>query len=198
MEKVRLGKTEMMVSHVGFGGIPIQRDSEEESIAVVRRCIELGVNFIDTANAYTTSEGRIGKAISGRREGLILATKSHERTSEGIENHLQQSLKQLGVESIDLYQFHNVSDSNALNALLDPKGPFATAEKAKRPIAAILEYLALVVDQILEAFPPGKLPPVEKVSLRTADELEPFLKEPFSEGWKSVYELPYHGPFQKL
>jgi predicted aldo/keto reductase-like oxidoreductase len=132
MEKVRLGKTGMMVSHVGFGGIPIQRDSEEESIAVVRRCIELGVNFIDTANAYTTSEGRIGKAISGRREGLILATKTHERSSEGIENHLQQSLKQLGVESIDLYQFHNVSDSNALNALLDPNGPFATAEKAKR------------------------------------------------------------------
>jgi hypothetical protein len=132
MEKVRLGRTEMMVSRVGFGGIPIQRDSEEESIAVVRRCLELGVNFIDTANAYTTSEGRIGKAISGRREGLILATKTHERTPEGIENHLQQSLKQLGVESIDLYQFHNVSDSNALNALLDPKGPFATAEKAKK------------------------------------------------------------------
>jgi len=146
MEKVRLGRTEMMVSRVGFGGIPIQRDSEEESIVVVRRCIELGVNFIDTANAYTTSEGRIGKAISGRREGLILATKTHERTSEGIENHLQQSLKQLGVESIDLYQFHNVSDSNSLNALLDPKGPFATVEKAKRD--GIIKHIGITSHSI--------------------------------------------------
>jgi len=78
------------------------------------------------------------------------------------------------------------------------KPSLATAEKAKRPIAAILEYLTLTVDQILEAFPPGEVPPVEKVSLRTKKEMEPFLKEPFSEGWKSVYELPHHGPFQKL
>jgi creatinine amidohydrolase len=73
----------------------------------------------------------------------------------------------------------------------------ATARKAKRPIAAILRYLTLVNDEILEAFPAGKLPPVEKVTLRTPAELEPFLKEPFSEGWKSVYELPHIGPFHK-
>jgi len=78
------------------------------------------------------------------------------------------------------------------------KPSLATAEKAKRPIAAILEYLTLTVNQILEAFPAGTVPPAEKVSLRTKEELEPFLKEPFSDGWKSVYELPYHGPFQKL
>lgn len=73
----------------------------------------------------------------------------------------------------------------------------ATARKAKRPIAAILRYLTLLNDQILEAFPAGKVPPVEKVSLRTPAELEPFLKEPFSKGWKSVYELPHIGPFHK-
>ena len=42
------------------------------------------------------------------------------------------------------------------------------------------------------------VPPVDKVTLRTPEELEPFLKEPFSEGWKSVYELPHAGPFHKL
>ncbi len=65
-----------------------------------------------------------------------------------------------------------------------------TAEKAKRPLAGILSYLTLVVDQILEAFPPGKVPPVEKVTFRTEEEMAPFLKEPLSAGWKSVYELP--------
>jgi creatinine amidohydrolase len=78
------------------------------------------------------------------------------------------------------------------------KPSLATARKGKRPIAAILKYLTLVHDQILETFPAGTVPPVEKVTLRTAKEMEPFLKEPFSEGWKSVYELPHIGPFHKL
>jgi creatinine amidohydrolase/Fe(II)-dependent formamide hydrolase-like protein len=78
------------------------------------------------------------------------------------------------------------------------KPSIATARKAKRPIVAILRYLTLMHDQILEAFPAGATPPPEKVSLRDPKELEPFLKEPFSEGWKSVYELPHCGPFHKL
>lgn len=78
------------------------------------------------------------------------------------------------------------------------KPSIASARKAKRPIAAILKYLTLIVDEILEAFPPGTVPPVEKITLRTEEEMRPFLKEPFSEGWKSVYELPPIGVFQKL
>jgi creatinine amidohydrolase len=72
------------------------------------------------------------------------------------------------------------------------------ARKAKRPIVAILKYLTLVNDQILEAYPPGTVPPAEKTTLRTAEEMEPFLKEPFAEGWKSVYEIPMKGVFTKL
>ena len=74
----------------------------------------------------------------------------------------------------------------------------ASAEKAKRPIAAILKYLTLVHDEILETYPAGKLPPVEKISLRDPKEMEPFLREPMSEGWKSVYELPYIGQINSL
>ncbi len=73
------------------------------------------------------------------------------------------------------------------------KPSLGSARKAKRPIAAILKYLTLVIDQILEAFPPGKVPPVEKMTLRDASEMESYLKEPLSEGWKSVYGLPKIG-----
>ena len=66
-------------------------------------------------------------------------------------------------------------------------------DKAKRPVAAILKYLTLVNDEILEAFPPGTVPPVEKITLRTAEEMEPYLREPQSPGWKSVYSLPRIG-----
>jgi creatinine amidohydrolase len=69
----------------------------------------------------------------------------------------------------------------------------ATAAKAKRPIAAILSYLTLTIDQILEAFPAGTVPPVEEVTLRTAAEMEPYLREPGSVGWKPVYALPKIG-----
>ena len=65
----------------------------------------------------------------------------------------------------------------------------AEAWKAKRPLAAILRYLTLLIDDILEAFPPGEVPPVEEVTLRTAEEMEPYLREPLSPGWKPVYAL---------
>ena len=69
----------------------------------------------------------------------------------------------------------------------------AEAEKAKRPVAAILRYLTLLHDQILEAFPAGTVPPVEEITLRSEAEMEPYLREPLSKGWKSVYGLPRIG-----
>ncbi len=122
----------MMVSRLGFGGIPIQRLDEEEAVDVVGRCLDLGATFIDTANAYSNSEERIGKAIARRRAGLYLATKSGARDREGVERHLKRSLEKLGVDYIDLYQFHGVSTSDDLERVLDPKGPWAVVEEAKK------------------------------------------------------------------
>ncbi len=65
----------------------------------------------------------------------------------------------------------------------------AKAEKAKRTIAAILSYLTLVHDEILEAFPAGTVPPLEKTTMRTEEEMKPYLKEPFTEGWRPIYSI---------
>lgn len=146
MDTLRLGRTEMMVSKLGFGGIPIQRLSEDEAVAVVRRCLELGVTFLDTANAYTTSEARIGKAIKGRREEVIIATKSASRSPEGVAGHLKMSLERLGVDYIDLYQFHGVSDFKSLETVLDPKGPLAVLRKAKK--AGVIRHIGITSHQI--------------------------------------------------
>jgi creatinine amidohydrolase/Fe(II)-dependent formamide hydrolase-like protein len=73
------------------------------------------------------------------------------------------------------------------------KAKSGAAYKARRPMAAILKYLTLWHDQVLEAFPPGKVPPVEEVTLRTAEEMEPYLREPLSKGWKPVYGIPRIG-----
>ena len=75
MKTVMLGKTELKVSRVGIGGIPIQRPPEKEAIRVIRRALDLGINFIDTALGYGDSEERIGRAIHDRRDQVIVATK---------------------------------------------------------------------------------------------------------------------------
>mgnify|MGYP001161815051 FL=1 len=67
------------------------------------------------------------------------------------------------------------------------------ARKAKKPLAAILRYLTILHDDILKVFPAGAVPPTEEVTLRSAEEMEPYLREPQSEGWKSVYALPRIG-----
>ncbi len=104
--------------------------------------------------------------------------------------------------SVDAYQRpHRWSEGEghaAIEIKATPEGvvglsTHATAEKAKRPLAAILRYLTLVNDQILAAFPAGTVPPVEEVTLRSAAEMEPYLREPLSPGWKSVYSLPKIG-----
>jgi predicted aldo/keto reductase-like oxidoreductase len=182
LEKIRLGKTNMMVSRLGFGGIPIQRLTEDEAVTVVKRCLDLGITFIDTANAYTTSEERIGKAISGRREGLILATKSTSRSREEIATHLQLSLKRLGVETIDLYQFHNVSDFETLDTILDPNGPMAVVEEAKN--AGKIRHIGITSHQIdvaKKAVASGRFEtimfPLNFVIHKEADELLPLARE---------------------
>ncbi|MDD5126949.1 MAG: aldo/keto reductase [Dehalococcoidales bacterium] len=142
MDKIRLGRTNLMVSRLGFGGIPIQRDTEEEAIAVVKRCLEHGVNFLDTANAYTNSEERIGKAIKGvPREKLVLATKTQSRHREGLEKHLKLSLERLQVDYIDIYQFHNVSDKKGMETILAPGGALEAARDAQK--AGLIRHIGV-------------------------------------------------------
>jgi uncharacterized protein len=132
VQKISLGKTGMLVSRIGFGGIPIQGVTEEEAIAVVRRTLDLGVNYIDTANAYGTSQERIGKALAGLQPKPFLAIKSFARDSDGVKIHLADSLKKLGVESVDLFQFHSVPSFKELDAILAPGGAMAGIQEAKK------------------------------------------------------------------
>jgi len=182
LEKVRLGKTDMMVPKLGFGGIPIQRVSEDDAVSVVRKCLELGINFIDTANAYTTSEERIGKAISGRREELIVATKTLGRTRDAVENHLRLSLKRLGTDYIDLYQFHNVSDADALETICDPDGPMAVVAEARRGglvrhVGVTSHSLDIAKELVKSGYFETIMFPLNFITCEAADDLVPLARE---------------------
>ena len=109
MQKIRFGRTNLELTKFGFGGIPIQRLSEEDAVRVVQRGLELGMNWIDTANGYGVSEERIGKAIkSFDRRSLTLFTKGGGNTPDQLEQQIKLSLERLQVDYIDVYQFHGV------------------------------------------------------------------------------------------
>ena len=129
-EKI-LGRTGLKVKTLGFGGIPIQRITEEESIEVVRRCYELGMNYFDTARAYTVSEERIGKALEDVRDKVILATKSGKRTAEELEKELETSLKNLRTDYIDVYQLHNITYQEQWEQVRAPGGAMEAMYRAK-------------------------------------------------------------------
>ena len=124
------GKTNMRIKRVGFGGIPIQRITQEDTNKVVDELVKQGVNFIDTARGYTISEEYIGNALEGRRDKFYIATKSMSRNYEDMKKDIDISLNNLKTDYIDLYQIHNLryeeydtifDDNKAYKALLDAK-----------------------------------------------------------------------------
>ena len=117
-----LGRTGLKVRAVGFGGIPIQKVSDEEAVRVIRHCYELGINYYDTARGYTVSEERIGKALEGMRDEVVLATKTHALTKEAALGDLEVSLKNLRTDHVDIYQLHSVSSEEAWERIRAPGG----------------------------------------------------------------------------
>ena len=107
MTTVRLGRTGLTVCKQGFGCLPIQRISKEEAVALLRRAHEGGMNYFDTARAYSDSEEKVGTAFAGMRDQVILATKTQAATAEEMWKDLEESLHALQTDYIDLYQFHN-------------------------------------------------------------------------------------------
>jgi aryl-alcohol dehydrogenase-like predicted oxidoreductase len=110
MEYVALGKSGLIVSRTAFGALPVQRVSDmSEAVALVRGAYDGGINFFDTARAYTDSEDKLGKAFAKIRKDVVIATKSAARTSEALMRDLETSLDCLMTDYIDLYQLHNPS-----------------------------------------------------------------------------------------
>ena len=110
MEKVMLGKTGLMVTRTAMGCLPIQRVDFDTARDILLRAYEGGINFFDTARAYSDSEEKIGYALSHVRENIVIATKSGARTGAEMEAQLETSLKNLKTDYIDIYQFHNAAN----------------------------------------------------------------------------------------
>ena len=131
MQYLPLGQTGLTVSEVGFGGIPIIRLSSDDAQRVVRRAFDRGMTFFDTANAYHDSEDKIGRALEGHRDEVVLASKTMRRTPAEALEQLEQSLRMLRTDHLDLYQPHQVSQEADWEALTRPGGIADTLLAAK-------------------------------------------------------------------
>lgn len=129
MVNVTLGSTGITVNKNGFGALPIQRIPQADAVKLVRKACAAGINFIDTARAYSDSELKLGEALEGIRDTVYLATKSHAKTGEELRQHLETSLKNLRTDHVDLYQFHNPAFCPKPG---EPDGLYDAALEAKR------------------------------------------------------------------
>ena len=107
MNKITLGKTNLVIEKNGFGCLPIQRIREQDAVDLLHKAYDGGINFFDTARAYSDSEQKVGAAFSTMRDKIVLATKTGAQTAEGFWKDLETSLRTLKTDYIDIYQFHN-------------------------------------------------------------------------------------------
>jgi len=132
MRKTTLGRTGLEVTRIGFGGIPIQRLSLEEAVAVVRRALDMGVGLVDTARVYTDSEQKIGAALRGHANRPVLISKTYSRDADGARRDVETSLSKLGVQAVEVYLLHNVSTVELLDGVMGPGGALEGLRHAQR------------------------------------------------------------------
>jgi aryl-alcohol dehydrogenase-like predicted oxidoreductase len=126
MPERALGLTGHDVRLFSLGGqATLERPGKhDESISIINRAIDLGVNYIDTAASYGggISQTNIGEVMATRRDEVFLATKTHDRTRDGSLHLLETSLELLQTDHIDLWQLHNVQNEGHLDTIFGVNG----------------------------------------------------------------------------
>ena len=156
MEYTTLGSTGMEVSRICLGcmsfGDPEWRDwvlTEDEGEPIIERAIDLGINFFDTANMYSTGESEriLGNALEGRRKEMVVATKGYFQMDEddpnsgglsrkAIEQELDASRERLGMDTIDLYQIHRWDYETPIEQTMRALDDAVRREKIRYPGAS--------------------------------------------------------------
>ncbi len=132
MQYIKLGKTNLEISRLGIGAIPLQRFDEENAYKVLKCALENKVNFIDTARAYSISEELLGYGLEKLgASNFVIATKSMVRDYESMKRDIRTSLKNLRVDYIDLYQVHFLNSVDDFNKIFSEDGAMRALREAK-------------------------------------------------------------------
>jgi len=132
METRRFGRTGHMSTVAIFGAAAFSNVSQEDADKAMERIIEAGVNHIDIARSYGEAELRVGPWMPRERGRFFLGSKTTERTKEGAWKELQESLKRLQIEALDLYQIHAVTTMDELDAVTTKGGALEAFLEARQ------------------------------------------------------------------
>lgn len=135
MPMATLGRSGLKVSRFCLGGYHMAVGGEENGVRIIRRAMELGVNFFDSANHYHKgrSDEIYGKALEGgRRKQVLLMSKAQLRTREGAMRQLEETLKRMRTDYLDLWQCHEVSTQEEVDRILAPGGALEAFVEARK------------------------------------------------------------------
>jgi aryl-alcohol dehydrogenase-like predicted oxidoreductase len=128
----RLGRTGEDLSIIGFGGIVVMNEEQPQARNIVSEAVDRGVNYFDVAPSYGNAQERLGPALAPYRKNVFLACKAEDRTRDGCRAQLENSLRLLQTDHVDLYQFHALTKMSELDKVLGPGGAMETLEAAKK------------------------------------------------------------------
>lgn len=158
--KRRLGKTGIDVTILGLGGEGILRTFgyEKEAHAVINRALDLGVNYFESARAYSGSEAYYGGVLGERRKDIFLTSKSHARDRAGALAHLHETLANMKTDYLDLWQVHDVRTQEDVEEIFAPGGALEAFSEARekgmvRFVGVTGHHDPFILRQCLEAFP---------------------------------------------
>ena len=131
--KRKLGKTGVDITILGLGGEGVLRTYgyEREAYDLINRAIDLGINYFESARAYSGSESYYGRSLRERRTEIFLASKSHARNKKGALLHLQETLGNMKTDHLDLWQVHDVRTEEEMEKIFGPKGALEAFVEAK-------------------------------------------------------------------
>ncbi|KKY02959.1 aldo/keto reductase [Paraclostridium benzoelyticum] len=189
----KLGSTNIELNRVGFGGIPIQRITQEDTNLVINELINQGINFIDSARGYTISEEYIGNAIEGKRDKFILATKSMSRSYDDMIRDVNISLNNFKTEYIDLYQLHNLKPDE-YDEIFDDDMSYAALLKCKEE--GKIKHIGITshsIDTIKKAVNSGKFDTIQFPYNIVEDQADEIFKEANKNGIGVIVMKPLAG-----
>lgn len=141
----------LTVSELGFGGLPLLRSTQNEVNDALALATELGINLIDTAPAYGDGEEKIGNGLAQRRDSWIISTKTRARELSAVQVDLEQSLKRLRTDWLDIYLFHDLRWPEELAQIQGEVLNYLLKQKAAGRIRAlgVSCHYPTMVDQLI-------------------------------------------------
>jgi len=127
-----LGRTGERLSIIGFGGIVVMNEDPSAAVNIVSEAVDRGINYFDVAPSYGNAQQRLGPALKPYRDKCFLACKTDGRLKDNSRADLENSLRLLETDHLDLYQFHALTKMTDLDKVLGPGGAMETMEAAKK------------------------------------------------------------------